>query len=141
MKPSSTMSSWLANANRHRSHFPHNFWNSYEYLLMGTMKILMLIKWSYRSSPSIMLIIEPRMDLKFLSTSSNLFLNTCLFGICSWSWYLFLESALATYHSNTGVQYRGGAESSTSILILREFDAPVQCVKVADMNCFICRDG
>ena len=37
---------WLANPNRARNHFPHDFWSSYEYLIYWA-KILVLIKWSY----------------------------------------------------------------------------------------------
>ena len=35
------------------NHFPHNFWRSYESLLFITkMTILLLINWSYKSSPN-----------------------------------------------------------------------------------------
>ena len=42
---------WLANPNEGWSHFPHNFKSSYEILFIITMKILVVIKWSYRSLP------------------------------------------------------------------------------------------
>ena len=43
------------------SHFPHNFWSSCEYLIIiiiiSKVKNLMLIKWSYKAPP-ILLIVE-----------------------------------------------------------------------------------
>ena len=37
---------WLANSNRRCSHFPHNFWTSYNYLIHPQSETSPVIKWS-----------------------------------------------------------------------------------------------
>ena len=43
------------------------FWSSYEYLIQFQSEIIVLVKWSYRSPPTplIMLIIEPKLVIIF----------------------------------------------------------------------------
>ena len=73
---------WLANLDQACSCFPYDFGAQTSILFITKVKILALIKQTYRS-PQIMWTIEPGTAIIFLSMQANLFLNTCLFRIHS----------------------------------------------------------
>ena len=76
---------WLANPNRGHSHFPHDFWSSYEYLNS-------LSKWRFFCSLNghivtlMTLIVEPRMFILFWTRSPTSFKHMMSL------WYPFFEA-------------------------------------------------
>ena len=80
-------------------------------LFILKVKILVLMKWSYRFPP-VMLTMEPRLIIIFWAhnpTSSK---------YISPFWYLFLESHQITYHSNVGVLIRKVTNKGSFTLLL-----------------------
>ena len=84
----------IANPNRAHSHLSHNFWNSN--FIFQQSEISLLIKWSYRSSP-ILLIIELKMVNTFWASSPISYKHMSF-------WCPFLDPHLITCHSHAGVQ-------------------------------------
>jgi hypothetical protein len=73
---------WLANPNWGRSHFPHDRWSSYGYLIhYQNEDFKMLSKWSCRSSPN-MLTMEPNIMVIIFGTYSPIsfwHMSLCLY--------------------------------------------------------------
>ena len=86
---------WLANPNQGHSHFPYDH---VKILFIIKVKILMLVKWSYRS-PQIMPTIEPRMIIIIWARNPIIFKHKSF-------WYPFMEANQTTHHLNIGVLVR-----------------------------------
>ena len=65
------------------------------------VNVLVLIKWSHRSKPPLVLTIEPKLLSAFWARSPIAFTHIMPF------WCSFLDPRLTTYHSNSGVHIIG----------------------------------
>ena len=98
---------WLANQNRGRSHFRHDYGAHMNSL--PQWKILCLLNGHTCFSKYVT--IESRMDIIIFWTRGPIFFRQVNFFL----WYPFLEPHLTTYHSNTYVRLRPVIEFGTLI--------------------------